>query len=641
MKTRIEPGRALALWRARFSTRPGWKWFILSTVLLGAMMSALDVSIVNVALPTLKRTFGVSMPLIEWVAIAYMLALTVFLPLFGKLADIFGWARLYNIGFVVFSVGSLLCGISISAGMLIASRVIQAIGAGLLQANSVAIITNAFPAGERGKAIGIQGAVQAVAMAVAPFIGGILITAVGWRSIFYVNIPIGIIGTLAALIILPTDKKKENVGVDYIGAALFAGGLGGILLGVNEAVKLGWESHTIIVYLLTGLALLSLFVVYELRVEHPLIDLRLFKNSTFLVGNLTGMLSYYILFAVMFLMPFYLERVRGYSAAMTGALITPLLLAMAVAAPFSGRISDRFGSKIMTTTGLLLSAMACIWMLFLGESAHMPSLVGMLVFMGLGMGMFIPSNNSAIMGAAPSEKLGVAGGLLNMTRSMGLIFGVNISGMVFTTLEHQYLLENGFQNVNRAFSNPSIPVPIKDGAFMHGFMIVISVLLAVNVLAAILSALRKDTATGIIDHDITGALVISSGFFNGFSQETAGMAILITAILFAGYIGLYAFARQRAVDFASSGRGAVSAEVVPAQAGHAAYDPKSIALAYYVKNYNDKDVSISVRNKGDHFEADVRKFGFLVKRLEVKGDKVTERRTGIRELELDQLVLVN
>ncbi len=417
------------------SLHPSWKWLILSTVLLGATMSALDVSIVNVAMPTLKNTFGVSMAVIEWIAMAYMLTLTIFLPLFGRLADMYGRSRLYNIGLLVFSAGSLLCGMSTTAGFMIVSRVIQAVGAGLLQANSIALITQAFPASERGKAIGIQGAVQAIAMAVGPFVGGILIATVGWRAIFYVNIPIGILGTIAALFILPRDSKaKEKQKIDYLGTAFFASGLGLIMLAFNEGVKLGWGSHTIMTYFVSGVVFLSLFVVTELKVEFPLIDLKLFKNATFLLGNLTGMMSYYVLFAIMFLMPFYLEKVMGYGVALTGALLTPLLLAMAVVAPFSGHISDKYGPRIMTTSGMLISALACMALMFMGVSVQLPLLVAVLALLGIGMGLFTPSNNSAIMGAAPRDKLGVAGGVLNMTRSLGLIFGINISGVLFTTL---------------------------------------------------------------------------------------------------------------------------------------------------------------------------------------------------------------
>ncbi len=485
--------RAMQFPHPYFSQRPSWKWFILTTVLLGATMSALDVSIVNVAMPTLKGTFGVSMAVIEWVAMAYMLTLTIFLPFFGRVADIYGRSKLYNIGFVIFSVGSLLCGMASSAVFMITARVIQAVGAGLLQANSVAIITHAFPGSERGKAIGIQGAVQAVSMAIGPFVGGVLIATVGWRAIFYINIPIGILGTVAALFILPPNEAaKVKQKVDFIGTILFASGLAFLVLAFNEGVKLGWESPTIMLYFGLAAVLLPLFVLTETKVEHPLIDLKLFKNPTFLLGNVTGMFSYYVLFAIMFLMPFYFENVLGYSSAVTGSLLTPIPLAMALVAPLSGHISDKHGPRIMTTTGMLISALACFSLLFIGESARIPVLVSVLILLGIGMGLFTPPNNSAIMGAAPRDKLGVAGGVLNMMRSLGLIFGVDISGVIFTTLEHKYLAQKGYPGVEHVFRNSSIPVSIKDSAFMRGFFVVMGVLILLNLLAALFSAARKD-----------------------------------------------------------------------------------------------------------------------------------------------------
>jgi EmrB/QacA subfamily drug resistance transporter len=486
------PPSPLQLPHPAIASRPSWKWFVLGTVLLGATMSALDVSIVNVAMPTLTSTFGVSMSVIEWVAMAYMLTLTIFLPLFGRLADVYGRSKLYNVGFIVFSVGSVLCGAATSASFLIAARVVQAIGAGLLQANSVALITQAFPASERGRAIGIQGAVQAVSMAVGPFVGGLLIAAVGWRAIFFVNIPIGVIGTAAALFILPrTPKAATRERVDYLGAAFFAAGLAFLVLGLNEGGKLGWGSARIVGYLAAAGVLLTAMVVTELKVEHPMIDLRLFRNSTFLLGNLTGMASYFVLFAVMFLMPFYLEKVLGYGSELTGSLLMPVPLAMGIVAPFSGHVSDKLGSRVMTTSGMLVSAVACFHLLSLNASANMSLLLASLILLGIGMGLFTPPNNSAIMGSAPTDKLGVAGGVLNMMRSLGLIFGVDVSGAIFTTLEHRYLADNGFPNVRHVFSNPRIPLPLKDGAFLHGFFVVILVLLFVNFVSAVFSALNR------------------------------------------------------------------------------------------------------------------------------------------------------
>jgi len=539
--------------RKSIQEHPGWRWFLLFTVLLGATMSALDVGIVNVAMPTLKNTFGVSMAVIEWVTMAYMLTLTIFLPLFGRLADMLGRSKLYKIGFVVFSAGSLFCGMSPTAGFMIVARIIQAVGAGLLQANSIALITHAFPANKRGKAIGIWAAVQAIAMSAGPFIGGILIATIGWQAIFYVNVPIGILGTVAALFILPLDPKvdkKENV--DYLGATLFASGLACIVLAFNEGVKLETGSSTTIVFFMHACILLGLFILTELRVENPLIDLKLFRNRTFLIGNLTSMLSYFVLFAVMFLMPFYLEKALGYSVALTGSLLTPLLLAMAVVAPFSGRISDKYGPRIITTSGMLLSALACFSLMMMGGSVHLPLLAAVLILLGVGMGMFITPNNSAVIGSAPQEKLGLAGGVLNMMRSLGLIFGVNISGLIFNTLERRYLSDNGYPNVQHVFGNTGIPVTVKAGAFIHGFMTVIMVLMAVTILSAFLSSIRKVKTVAIIDHEATETTLVSSGFFNGLTRESRGMALFIILLLFAGVTGAFASSRLTSETLSSS-----------------------------------------------------------------------------------------
>ncbi len=538
--------------RKNIQDHRGWKWFLLFTVLMGATMSALDVSIVNVAMPTLKNTFRVSMAVIEWVAMAYMLTLTIFLPLFGRLADMFGRSRLYTIGFLVFSAGSLFCGMSQTAGFMITARIIQAVGAGLLQANSVALITHAFPGNERGKAIGIQAAVQAIAMSIGPFVGGILIATIGWQAIFYVNIPIGIAGTLAALFVLPFNRradKKEKV--DYIGAALFATGLACVVLAFNDGIQLEGSSPTI-VFLMHASILLCLFILTELRVENPLIDLKLFQNRTFLIGNLTGMLSYFVLFAVMFLMPFYLEKVMGYSVALTGALLTPLLLAMAVVAPFSGHIADKYGPRIITTSGMLLSALACFALMLMGVSVQVPLLAAVLILLGVGMGMFITPNNSAVIGSAPQEKLGVAGGVHNMMRSLGLIFGVNISGLIFTSLEHRYLSENGYPNIQGVFGNTSIPLPLKAAAFMHGFMMVIMILMAIAILSAFLSSVRKVKTAALVDHEAAETALVSSGFFNGFSRGSRGMALFLMLLLFAGVTGAFASARLDGGSFSAS-----------------------------------------------------------------------------------------
>lgn len=474
-----------------FESHPNWKWFILSTVLVGATMSALDVSIVNVAMPTMEHSFTVPMSVIEWIAMAYMLTLTVFLPLFGRLADMFGRTKMYTIGFIVFTVGSALCGLAPNADFLIFSRVLQAVGAGMLQANSVAIITQAFPHEELGKAIGLQGSIQAVAMSIGPFVGGMLIAAVSWRLIFYVNVPIGIIGTFMALIILPSGKKniKKKERTDYFGISFFAIGLAFLVLAVNEGAKFGWTSPVILAYFLIALIFLPLFIYTELKVQYPMIDLKLFEKMEFCAGNSTGLLSYYVLFAVLFLMPFYLEDLLHYNAAVTGSILTPIPLSMAIIAPFAGAISDKVGSRVMTTIGMFTCAIATFLLSFLGASVNIYYLIFEFILLGIGMGIFTPPNNSAIMLSAPPERLGVAGGVLNMMRALGLIFGVDISGLIFTSLKQNYTSAHGYEIPSQA------PAHIFDSGFLRGFAVVMISLLAINLIATAISFAKKGVKT--------------------------------------------------------------------------------------------------------------------------------------------------
>ena len=475
-----------------FSSKPNWKWFILVTVLMGATMSALDVSIVNVAMPTMKDDFNVSTSMIAWVAMAYMITLTIFLPFFGRLADMLGRTKLYTFGFIVFTVGSFLCGIAPSAYFLIGSRVLQAVGAGLLQANSVAIIVAAFPSSERGKAIGIQGAVQAISMSIGPLVGGALIAAIGWRAIFYVNLPIGLVGVTAALLILPkSEKAAEKEKIDYFGTLAFVIGLGSLVLGINGMGTDGF-TPTIIAYLAIAVVFLAIFAFTELRVRFPLIDFNMFKNGLFLLGNVTGMLSYYVLFGILFLMPFYMENVLGYAAGMTGLLLTPVPLSMAIVAPFSGNISDKYGSRIMTTAGMVAASIGCLAMIFLSSTTPVWLLILELLVIGVGMGMFTPPNNSAIMGAAPRDKLSVAGGILNMTRSLGSIFGVAVSSLVLAIWEGIYLNGKGYPKPKHIFSGNNIPTADRYGAFLHGLEIAMIIMLALTVIATVLSVSKKE-----------------------------------------------------------------------------------------------------------------------------------------------------
>ncbi len=269
-----------------------------------------------------------------------------------------------------------------------------------------------------------------------------------------------------------------------------------MVLAVNEGEALGWTSPIILTYFALGTVLLAGFIMVETHVEHPMIDLSLFKRYAFSAGNLTGLLSYYVLFAVLFLMPFYLEKIVGYGPAATGTILTPIPLAMAIVAPFAGHISDKVGSRIMTTSGMAVCALATLLLIFLGHSPNITLLVSELILLGIGMGLFTPPNNSAIMGSAPKERLGVAGGILNMMRALGLIFGVDISGVIFTALENHYVSAHGFKGT----PFKAIPLTVREHAFLHGFAPVMLTLLLITIVAAILSVAKRDVDTTHVEH---------------------------------------------------------------------------------------------------------------------------------------------
>jgi EmrB/QacA subfamily drug resistance transporter len=468
--------------------RDRWQWAVVAVVLIGATMSALDVTIVNIALPDIKRQFATSLALVEWVAIAYMLVLAVALPIVGRLADIFGRSLLYNIGFGIFVVGSALCGIAPDIYTLVLSRCLQAIGAALLQANSVALITQVVRRRQLGRALGLQAAFQGMAMAFGPFVGAMLITVADWRLIFYVNVPIGIAGAIAAHYILPRHHRRDaHLKLDYLGAGLLAVGLMGCVLAVNSAGAAGWSSPVILAELVLGIVCLVAFVLTQLRVKYPTVDLALLRRYTIAAGNVTALLAYYVLFAALFLLPFYFEQVLHYSTARAGTMLTAIPLAMAIIAPFIGRACDRFGSRKFVVSGSLLLAIGSLLLAFAPSRSESVLLILDMIILGGGLGVFTPANNRATMAATPHDQLGVTGGLLNMMRSLGVILGVDVSGMVFVAVSGTHAEASVKTHGARLGAGM-----VSKAAFMDGLHVVMVTLVAIALLSAILSLLRKD-----------------------------------------------------------------------------------------------------------------------------------------------------
>lgn len=490
---RDESRGLLALWRSlpssRFTTRPNYIWFVVGTVCIGAFMAALDASIVNVAIPTLQEFFGSTASATSWVLIAYLLTLASLVVAVGRMADMVGRRPLYTVGFLVFIIGSALCGAATSMEMLIGSRVLQAAGAAMLQANSVAIITATVPSNLRGRAIGFQGSAQAVGLSIGPAVGGALIGLFGWRAIFYVNVPVGILGTLMGAMILPRDRlPATRQPFDWGGMVAFAPFLVAVMLVMTMGPTWGWVSPGTIGLAVGAAFLLWIFIRREKRFASPMMDLSLFRIKTMTIGNITGLLSYSAMFGTLVLIPYFLKKVFLFPESEIGLLLTPVPLAMTVLAPIAGGLADRYGSRFLTTMGMGLTTLGCLFLsLTLGQHTWVPWLIVELAIVGAGLGLFTPPNNSSVMGSSPKEHLGVAGGILNMARSLGMSWGTALALTLMTSV----LLMNG---ASSSYADP--------GQWVLSIRVAFAGLVVLGAVATVLSALRAgaDTSAGSSVH---------------------------------------------------------------------------------------------------------------------------------------------
>jgi EmrB/QacA subfamily drug resistance transporter len=421
----IEPRRP-----ERIRNRPASFWLTVAAVCIGAFMGQLDASIVTVALPTLQRTFNSSVGAVTWVGLSYLLVLVATVVAVGRFADMWGRKLLYVYGFGVFIVGSALCGLSPGLGWLIGFRALQAVGAALLQANSVAIIVLAVPKPSLGKAIGIQGAAQAVGLALGPTVGGFLLAAGGWRLIFFVNVPFGLVGMIAGVLLIPRSRHlQDRVPFDWQGFTLFFPAVVALFAAISFGNARGWTSPSILGLFVGGTGLIAAFILSERRCEQPMLDLQLFRQPRFSAGITSGLLSYLVMFGVLFLVPFYLERGVGLGSGRAGLELMAMPVALGVTAPFAGRLADRVGARPLTVGGMAGVAGGLVALAVL-RPATGPFLV-LLAVVGVGMGAFTPPNNAAIMGSVPPDQAGVASGVLNMTRGIGTSLGLAVTGLIF------------------------------------------------------------------------------------------------------------------------------------------------------------------------------------------------------------------
>jgi EmrB/QacA subfamily drug resistance transporter len=307
-------------------------------------MAALDASIINIALPNLEQQFHTRMNEIEWVSLSYLLSLASMILIFGRLADMIGRRFLYIIGFIIFSVSSLFCGLAPTLAVLIVARVFQGIGAALLQANSVSIITFATPKKDLGKAIGIQASAQGIGLSLGPVAGGALLSLVSWKWLFFINLPVGIMGTILGILFLPKDAMmKTRKKFDFAGAIFLIPALITIIYILNMGLKQGWGSPTIVGCYVIAIITSGVFLQIERKRSEPLVDLTLFKNSHFTMGNITGIMSFIILYAVLLLTPYYLDHVKHLPVFQAGLFLCFVPIGMTISTPISGIMSDHRG----------------------------------------------------------------------------------------------------------------------------------------------------------------------------------------------------------------------------------------------------------------------------------------------------------
>lgn len=419
------------------------KWWVLLAIGIGTFMSALDGSVVNTLLPVISRSFNpesaanlgsADVAQVEWVVTIYLLVLSGLLLSFGRLGDLRGHKIIYNTGFVIFLLSSALCGLAPTVQVLIIFRAIQAIGAAMLSANSPAILTKSFPAEQRGQALGLQATMTYLGLTVGPSLGGWIADQFSWRAVFYINVPVILIALYLSMRFIPADKpEKITESFDLKGAAVFMAGLVMLLYGLNQGHALGWTSPIILAMLLAALILMTWFVFIELKQPYPMLDLRLFANSLFSSSAASAVLNYICVYSIMFLMPFYLIQGQGLSSSQAGLILTSMPIVMAMAAPISGTFSDRIGTRIPTVAGMAILSLGLVWLASLGPSSTPWEIAMRMALCGLGIGIFISPNNSALMGSAPRHRQGIAAGIMATARNVGMVLGIGLTGAIFTT----------------------------------------------------------------------------------------------------------------------------------------------------------------------------------------------------------------
>jgi len=411
-----------------FGRKVEYKWIVLSVTTIGALMAAIDSTIVILGLPDMMVKLHADLVEMIWVIMGYILVSTVFLLTFGRVADMLGRVRMYNLGFVIFTIGSALCGVSGNATQLIIFRLVQGSGAAMMVVNSVALITEVFPPNERGKALGINAITFSFGGVAGPVLGGLILTLADWRWIFFINVPVGLFGAIWGYSVLrEMSARKPGERFDGIGALSFSIGLTALLIALTMGIQFSFTSTPIVVLFIVFLIGVAFFLWWERRATNPVLDLSLFNNRVYNFSVLSAMLQSLALFAVNFLIVFYLQGVLGYDPLKAALLLIPLPVMTSIVAPWGGNVADRIGARIPATIGLLIQGVALVWFTRITPAMPYWQIALGLGLMGFGGGLFYPPNTSAAMNASPKDRLGIASGTLATLRQAGMVTSFALS----------------------------------------------------------------------------------------------------------------------------------------------------------------------------------------------------------------------
>ena len=465
-----------------------YPWLLLSVTSLGAISNGLNLSVLNVALPTISKYFQASSLETSWILLSYMLFNSVLILVFGRLSDIVGRRNLYLLGVVGYAIASLLCGFATSAFTLILLRILQAIGAALLVTNTTTLITDAFPSDRLGQALGIHALVLSVAQMVGPALGGYLTANFGWQWVFWFHVPIGLLCAAWGFFnIRKTPKSDKKDSIDIVGNLTVFLGVGGLVIALSIGGEVGFMSLPVLPGFVAFVACFVFFLRYERKVKHPMIDLGLFKNYQYAMANLANLISASMRAAILLLVPLHLQYVSNYDAQESGFIVLPMAIGMAAASPIAGTLARHFQAKYLSTFGLLMTAVGVtVMIVYAVIPIPLYWLIAGEILFGVGKGLFAVPNTTTIMLTVPPDRRGVANGIRSTSQNVGKLVSTALSMMLITIFLPTEQKNAVYRGQGRDFSGN------EHAQLANGFIIAFAVMLALGIAAMFVSWSRGD-----------------------------------------------------------------------------------------------------------------------------------------------------